>query len=172
MSTRILWVNLQLEALWDECYTDAEIQQALTNLPKDLSETYDSCLSRISRQHSRFAQKILPWVYAATKPFEISQLREALAINPVTGCLDQDNMPPAHEILKCCSNLIIQDSNGQIILAHYSVRQFLEHRTVNAQLFPNGLKLDAEELKLGMLCIAHLTSPNYALALQPYNVKK
>jgi ankyrin repeat protein len=165
-------VSLQLEALWDECYTDADIQNALANMPKDLSETYDRCLTRISRQHNRFAQKILPWVCVAIRPFKVSQLREALATDCVTGCLNQDNMPSVQELLKCCSNLIIRDCNDQVLLAHYSVRQFLEDRTLDARLFPTGLELSAAGLELGMLCVAHLTSPNYTLAVQLSNVRK
>jgi len=165
-------VSLQLEALWDECYTDAAIQNALADMPKDLNEIYDRCLTRISRQHNRFAQKILPWVCVAIRPFKVSQLREALAIDSATGCLNPDNMPSGQELLKCCSNLIIRDSNDQVLLAHYSVRQFLEDRKPDARLFPTGLELSAAGLELGKLCVAHLTSPNYTLALQPSNARR
>ena len=171
---RILWVSLQLETLWDECYTDAAIENALANMPKDLSETYDRCLTKISRQHNRFAQKILPWVCVAIRPFKVSQLREALAIDPVTGCLDLDqgHIPSAQELLKCCSNLIIQDCNDQVLLAHYSVRQFLEDRKPDARLFPTGLELSTAGLELGEICVTHLTSPYYTLALQPSNMRR
>jgi hypothetical protein len=165
-------VSLQLEALWDECYTDADIQNALANMPKDLREIYDRCLTRINRQDNRFAQKILPWVCVAIRPFTVSQLREALAINSVTGCIDQDNMPSVQELLKCCSNLITRDCNDQVLLAHYSVRQFLEDRTHDVRLFSTGLDLSAAGLELGKLCVAHLTSPEYTLALQPSNARK
>src|SRR2546423_2176871 len=156
--------------LWDECDLDPEIQKFLSRLPKDLNETYDRCLARINSPHDRFAQKILPWVCVAIKPFKVSQLREALAIDSATGCLDQGNMPPAQELLKCCSNLIVRDCNDQVLLAHYSVRQFLERRTPDVRLFPTGLDLSAAKLELGKLCVAHLTSSNYTLALQPSNV--
>ena len=166
-------MSLQLESLWDDCYSDADIQNALANMPKDLSEIYGRCLIRISRQHNRFlAQKILPWVCAAIRPFTISQLREALAIDSGTGNLIQDNMPPAQELLKCCSNLIIQDCNGQVLLTHYSVRQFLESRMPDPQLFPTGLQLSTRGLELGELCVAHLASPRYALALQSPNARE
>jgi ankyrin repeat protein len=165
-------VSLQLEALWDECSTDADIRKALANLPRDLSETYDRCLTRISRQHSRFAQKILRWLCGAIRPLKIDQLREALAIDADTGCLDRENMPSAQELLKCCSNLITRDHSGQVLLIHHSVRQFLEDRKADARLFPTGFELNAVELELGKLCVAHLTSPDYALSLQPSNASK
>ena len=161
-------MNLQLEVLWDDCYTDADIQSALANLPKDLNETYNRCLSRISGKQSRFAQKVLPWVCVAVNPFTASQLIEALSIDPVTGCINQDNMPSAKEVLKSCSNLIIRDGNDQILLTHYSVRQFLEHRTADAGLFPNGIKLDVAELELGSLCVTHLSSTDYGRQAQSY----
>ena len=165
-------MSLQLEDLWDECSTDADIQKALVNLPRDLSETYDRCLTRISRQHSNFAQKILRWVCTVIRPFKIDQLREALAVDADTGCLDRENMPSAQELLKCCSNLITRDHNGQVLFVHHSVRQFLEDRKADARLFPTGFELNAAELELGKLCVVHLTSPDYALSLQHSNANK
>jgi hypothetical protein len=37
----------------------------------------------------------------------------------------------------------------------------------DTRLFPTGLELSAARLEIGKLCVAHLTSPNYTLALQP-----
>ena len=162
-------MSLQLEALWDDCFTDADIRKALANLPKDLGETYARCLTKKGVQQSRFAPKILRWVCAAVEPFKIDQLREALAIDPKTGCLCRDELPSAQEVLKCCSNLITQNNNDQVLLAHHSVRQFLESQPADAQLLSNGFERNTAELELGQLCVTHLTSSDYSLALQPSN---
>jgi hypothetical protein len=58
-------------------------------------------------------------------------------------------------LLQCCSSLICLEKDGAdklIILAHYSVRQFLlaHHQTEN----------DTVELQLGELCITHLHRHN------------
>ena len=103
---------------------------------------------------------------------QVTQLREALAIDPVSGCINQGNMPLTQDLLKSCSSLIIEDSNDQIILTHYSVRQFLEDRRADARLFPTVIELNTAELDLGKLCVTHLTSSDYALAVQQSSDKK
>ncbi|KID84386.1 Ankyrin repeat-containing domain protein [Metarhizium guizhouense ARSEF 977] len=160
----ILWVHLQLEALWEECLTDADIFKALDDLPKDLSDTYDRCLTRINRRQSRLAPKILRWVCAARKPFTVNQLRQALAVDPGTGSIGEDELPPAKEVLTSCSSLITKDDIGQVLLAHHSVRRFLIDRRAHHQLFPRGFDLEKSETELGEICVSHLAS--YSLALQ------
>jgi hypothetical protein len=96
--------------LWEECYTDAEIQTAMDNLPKDLSETYNRCLARINQKHNRLAQKVLYWVCVAIKPFEAAQMQEALAMDPNSGLVDSRNMLPTKEIIKFCPHLVIRDT--------------------------------------------------------------
>jgi len=165
-------VKLQLEALWDVCSTDADIKEALANLPKDLNETYERCLARIAGQYKDIASKVLGWVCVAAKPFKINQLREALAINTENGCLIRENLLPEQLVLKCCSNLLIQNSDNQVLLAHYSVRQFLVNRQIDVQVFSSRFELSSAELELGQLCVRHLTSSDYTLALQPSNIRK
>lgn len=173
---RFLWVSLQIDCLWEECFTDAEIRKALNDLPKDLDETYNRCLRRISfhHQHGHFAPKILRWISAATKPFTINQLREALAIDLYSGRLNRDHMPTTQNVLQCCANLIILQNENLVVFAHHSVCQFLLNLSVDTQtqLFPNGFDLAAAKIELGRLCIAHLSSPDYSLALQLRDASK
>ncbi|KAK2590030.1 hypothetical protein QQS21_012296 [Conoideocrella luteorostrata] len=166
---RILWVNMQIEALWEECSTDNDIQDALKNLPKNLDETYARCLTRIDKRQNRFAPRILRWVSAAIKPFQADQLSEALAIDPSTGCLDRGEMPTRQEIVKCCSNLITSN-NGRVLLAHQSVSQFL--RKLDSGPLNASFQLDTAQLELGQLCVTHLMSSDYSLALQSCNIRK
>lgn len=157
-------MHLQLEALWEECSNDADIRKALDNLPKDLSETYDRCLTRINRRQSLLAPNILRWICAARKPFTINQLTQALAIDPNTGRIDQENLSSEKEVLASCSNLITKDAADQVLLAHHSVRQFLIAQKPGNRLFPTGFDLRHSETELGELCVSHLAS--YTLALQ------
>ncbi|KAL3443481.1 hypothetical protein BJX65DRAFT_198016 [Aspergillus insuetus] len=84
-----LWVSLQLDMMWEECYTDSDIKKCLENLPKDLSETYRRCISRINQRHSGLAYKMLFWVCVATKPFTIPQMQEHLPWTRKPGCLNK-----------------------------------------------------------------------------------
>ncbi|KAJ5716985.1 hypothetical protein N7488_002631 [Penicillium malachiteum] len=57
-SGMFLWVYLQLEILWDTCYTDAEIRSAISALPEGLEDTYGRCVERINFEDNR-ALKVL-----------------------------------------------------------------------------------------------------------------
>jgi hypothetical protein len=160
-------VALQLDTLWDECSTDAEIQDALMDLPKDLDETYSRCLTKIKAKRNDFSLKILRWVCVAIKPFTVDQLREALAINEETGRIERERMPTRRDALKCCYNLIMRDDQDRILLAHHSVRQFLSSTRADIELVSTtSSECCSTELELGELCVAHLTSSEYSLALQ------
>ncbi|KAK2589788.1 hypothetical protein QQS21_012532 [Conoideocrella luteorostrata] len=164
----ILWVSMQIDTLWDECSSDDDIRSALDDLPKSLDETYARCLARIDKRQNQFAPNILRWVSAAIQPFQIDQLRQALAINPKTGCLDRNRMLTRQEIVRCCSNLVTLN-HGQILLAHHSVRQFLETRLSAGQFLGAPFELDTAQLQLGELCVFHLTSADYGLTLQSHD---
>lgn len=145
--------------LWDECYNTADIRTAIENLPKDLDETYNRCLSRIGRRQSPIAQKVLSWLMAAVKPFKTHQLLEALAIDPSTGNLERDKIPQIQDVLRFCANLVIRDESGQILLAHHSARKFLEKCDNHGTLTLASLN------DLGNLCVMHLTSSAYTRAV-------
>ena len=153
-------MSLQIENIWEECYTDGDIKMALATLPKDLDETYFRCLRRINAHHRRFAPRVLRWVCVAAIPFTIDQLREALAIDPQTGLIHQDQIPPAQEVIRCCANLVVRDKASRVFLAHHSVRQFLQGQS-DESFDPLSARLE-----LGQLCIAHVCSSTYGLALQ------
>ncbi|PLB54061.1 hypothetical protein P170DRAFT_7759 [Aspergillus steynii IBT 23096] len=161
----MLWVSLQLDMLWDECYTDADIRKTLNNLPKDLSTTYDRCLSKISGKSQMFARQVLPWVSIATSPFTGRQLQEAVAMDPQTGDIVLDNFVPVKELVKSCSHLITWDVNDKIHLTHYSVLQFLENKGGEHYSWFGEIVLGDERAALGALCMRHLLSPAYSRAL-------
>ncbi|KAH8432790.1 uncharacterized protein LDX57_010417 [Aspergillus melleus] len=163
----ILWVNLQLEMLWDDCYTDSEIRKSLDSLPKDLSTTYDRCLAKIMGKGMVFARKVLPWVAVAPEPFTGSQLQEAVALNPRTGLLDLDGFVPVKELVKSCSHLITWDMNDEIRLTHYSVSQFLESKGGENNSWFADIALNNERAALGDLCMKHLLSPIYSRPVIP-----
>jgi ankyrin repeat protein len=144
--------------LWEECYTDAEIQTAMDNLPKDLSETYNRCLARITQKHNRLAQKVLYWVCVAIKPFEAAQMQEALTVDPNSGPVDSKNMLPIKEIIKFCPHLVIRDTNDRIHLTHASVSQFLEERSAQVSRLWGDYTLNDARAELGDLCMTHLLS--------------
>ena len=163
---RILWVSLQIESIWEDCFCDFEIRKALADLPNGLDETYDRCMEKITTRSSEFASTILRWICAAVTPFTVQQLREAWAIHENNGRLSLDLMPSKQDVLRNCSNLITRNSDDHVLLAHHSVLQFLLARPNGCRLFQSSFSLMSAKLELGELCIAHLTSEDYGLAMQ------
>jgi ankyrin repeat protein len=157
-------VFLQVEALWDDCRTDADIRAALANLPKDLRETYRRCLGRIDLQ-DRYALKVLKWVSYATRPLRIDELREAVAFNLSDRSWTSDNIPHPSSLLSCCANLVVLDAIDNCVrLAHPSVRQYLEENCGDDALaFPNSTQ---GELDCGEFCVTYLSFSNFSLQIE------
>ena len=164
-----MWVSLQIESIWEDCFCDFEIRAALADLPKDLSETYRRCVKRINTRHNKFALHILRWICAAITPFTVEQLCEAWAIYVNHGRLNRLLMPSKQDILRSCSILITLDSQDHVLLAPHSVLQFLVTRPEDHRIFRDSFSVESAKLELGELCVAHLTSEDYNLAVQHFN---
>ncbi|KAG9569139.1 ankyrin, partial [Aureobasidium melanogenum] len=152
-----LWARLQIDVLWDTCTTDAQINLALSNLPKDLDETYERCLQRVQEKGQQYSLRVLRYVYEAKSPLTIDALSEALATDPEIGKLDHKQKPAHTAILRSGANLIVYDEVERLITpAHHSVRRFLD--SSKAEVL-KSLKLSIwfdAELNLGEMCIVHL----------------
>ncbi|KAH0040806.1 phospholipase, patatin family protein, partial [Aureobasidium melanogenum] len=154
---RFLWARLQIDVLWQTCSTDAEIHAALTNLPKDLDETYERCLDRVQVFQQKYSLRVLRYVYAAKTPLTIDALGEALAIDLESGQLQKDHIPVHNTILRSGANLIIFDELDRLVTpTHDSVRKFSDSSNTQTLRDLNELILDDAILNLGEMCIAHL----------------
>lgn len=160
---RFLWVFLQIEIIWDTCFTDKEIRSALRSLPKDLEETYQRCMRRIKLDDARTV-KALIWVSHANRPLHIEELREAVAFGLHDTKWDGEQLPRIDFILGSCANLITMDlTDYSIHFAHSSMKQFLEN-------FPGYLRgysphPTGENLHCGEFCVAYLSFSDFALQL-------
>lgn len=143
--------------LWTTCNTDAEIRCALSNLPKDLAETYERCLQRVRANESEYSLRVLRYVYGARSPLTIFALGEALATDSETGKMSPEDVPNKDLIMDCGANLVILSQTDNFVLpAHHSVRQlfdFSESRVLRQLSL--SIWNDAE-LDLGEMSITHL----------------
>jgi hypothetical protein len=161
-------VYLQLELIWDECFTDNEIRSALEQLPKGLEETYQRCVERIDFQDNR-PLKALKWISYATRPLHVEELLEAVAFDLQDTARDRGKIPNRDFVTACCANLAVLDSNDYCVyFAHPSVKQYLEeylpHRTPG---YPNSSS--QRELECGEFCVAYLSFSNFGLELGKYD---
>lgn len=152
-----MWAWLQINVLWDECTTDAQIENALLKLPKDLDETYERCLQRVEQKQQQYSLRVLRYVYEAKSPLTIDALGEALATNPDTGELNYGYIPAHTAILRSGANLVIFDEvERSVIPAHHSVRKFLDSSRASILEELELPVLDDAALHLGEMCIVHL----------------
>lgn len=158
-SSRILWVTLQIDAIWN-CATDQGIRQALADLPKDLNETYYRCASRIRKP---LGLRMLSCICATLIPFQIAELQEFLAIDPTTGRIVRENMPKERSMIESCAGLATCTEDNLVLPTHHSVILFLEKNEIPLELHEGKFDIEKSRLALGQLCVRHLTGPDYTL---------
>jgi len=150
---------------WNRCIRRKKFQ-AIQQLPDDLKKTYQRSFSKLTQhdQKRSLAVKTLQFIYGAQQPLTISQLQEALMIDPQTGEL-KGNRVHRDEILSCSVSFIYLERNDSdsendlVLLAHHSVRQFLMSIIISK----------APDSELGELCIAHLFYHMPRVQLTKYN---
>lgn len=130
----------------------------LRSLPKNLEETYQWCMKRLSVDQQKYGQIILRWVCAATTPFHVEHLREALATNLETGRLNIMAKYSEAFIMSCSGNLYYIDEDGFVLPAHHSVTQWVFPITIRTSPRSSMLTWDRTQvgMKLGELLVSHL----------------
>ena len=120
-------MRLQIEALWDDCFTDNAIRYALENLPKDLDSTYHRCLERVKRNgDTDHVLKVFQWVGCASRSLHIAELQEALAFTMTDRRWESGRIQTAKSLVGRCANLVVLDAADQHVrFAHPSVLQYL-----------------------------------------------
>src|ERR1700733_3582501 len=128
-----LWVALQIESLCAEKTYEA-IRQTLSDLPKDLPETFSRILRRSEKLGKPYQRRILELVTAAYRPLTTEEIREALSVVPGDTTWNPARLlNDVYSTLACCGSLITVDEEELTIrLVHHSVRQFLLSRFKNS----------------------------------------
>ncbi|KAJ7922682.1 ankyrin repeat-containing domain protein [Mycena leptocephala] len=139
-----------------------DVYEALANIPGDLNSTYDGVIERINEQSSdekALAWRVLSWVTNVKRPLQPSELREALAVEPETKELDQDNIFDMETILSACAGLVIvSEEDDKIRLVHFTTQDYLQQKQAQ-----NFLRASTE---ITMTCITYLSYPFFEEFLQ------
>ncbi|KAJ7303829.1 ankyrin repeat-containing domain protein [Mycena albidolilacea] len=134
-----LLAKLHIEAL-SIAANVKEVHQALQELPKDLDHTYENTMNRIDAQPSgdrKIAQSALTWVVNAQRPLTILELCVALAIEPGSKELDNDNMTDIGIILSVCAGLVIMEKHSSLVrLVHFTAQNYLDR--IQTEKFPDA----------------------------------
>lgn len=154
------------------------MRKALTSLPKELDETYDSAMERIRSQDTesvRVAERALAWITNARRPFYVEELQHALAIQPDEVCTTHDSwvflcpypeeamLTPNHaqtsfdeeaiyaedDLVSLCAGLVTIDRESHVIrMVHYTAQDYFER--VRNEMFPTI------QVEIAKACINYL----------------
>ncbi|KAJ7453548.1 hypothetical protein B0H11DRAFT_1820424, partial [Mycena galericulata] len=120
--------------------TAKAVRETLNGMQSNLNTTYDDIMERIDRQSEEdriLARRTLSWVSNAKRPLHVSELIEALAIEPSIPDLDPDNMLDIDIVLSVCAGLVIVDEeNGSVRLIHYTTQVYLDG--IQGKEFPDA----------------------------------
>ncbi|KAJ7270999.1 ankyrin repeat-containing domain protein [Mycena rebaudengoi] len=116
------------------------VRDALQNLPADLDHTYDEAMDRIEAQNKddrEIARRALIWVANAKRPLTVSELQEALAVDPDSKALDVDGLLDIEIIISVCVGLVTIDASQSrsfgldpqhslVRLVHLTIQDYLD----------------------------------------------
>jgi ankyrin repeat protein len=147
-------VACQLAEL-SKCLKASSLRNALQELPKTLDETYDRILTRIPDEYWKEAHSILQWIAYSACPMSLSEVAEAIVIDPQSQRFNPDErLFDIRYVLEICSSLLTLsqekvrryeryvtrsgkedlkyarrvlegDEDRELRLAHYSVKEYL-----------------------------------------------
>ena len=106
--------------------TAVQVREVLNDLPSNLNETYERILLKMNEdeQEGKLARRALDWLVVGLVPLQLSQIMEALSIDPNQRVLDRDS-GPLHglALLDVLGSLVTYDEVTDIvILSHFSVK--------------------------------------------------
>ncbi|KAH9898943.1 ankyrin repeat-containing domain protein [Xylariomycetidae sp. FL2044] len=142
------------------------VKDALNNLvsgPAAYDSAYEDAMKRIMDQDedSRdMAESMLALIVCGCEPPSLKELRYALAVEPDTSDLDEENIPDIDDMISVCAGLVTVDTDKRNIgLIHYTTQEYFQntHQRWFPDVHPKSLKIATTYLsykkfqKLGML---------------------
>jgi ankyrin repeat protein len=106
------------------------MRKALDELPTDLYAAYDSALERIRANGPEVEEVVLKGLSLlmfASRALSVSEMQEALSVEPWSTARDPDNVLEFELLLEYFSGLVVLEGDG-VQFVHYTVREFLSKR--------------------------------------------
>ncbi|KAF5637893.1 heterokaryon incompatibility protein het-E-1 [Fusarium sp. NRRL 52700] len=129
-----LWVALQLDSICSEM-SDSAIREAIRNLPRDLTQTYERNLLKSSSSDSKgYHITIFKLIVGAREPLTKEQLREAASVKTgQTIWSPQQHISNIQAVLRFCGCLVMVDEEDDTVrFIHHSARSFCLNSPRNA----------------------------------------
>ncbi|KAI9163640.1 Serine/threonine-protein phosphatase 6 regulatory ankyrin repeat subunit A [Paramyrothecium foliicola] len=163
-----LWVYLIFDVLNNMTgITEQDLQAKVRQLPQTVNEAYERILGR--SRDARKARRLLEMIIAAERPLELSEMVEALAIEPDHRSFEDLELEPLDRfrtsVREICG-LFVSIIHGKLYLLHQTAREFLLSKapTRNAELkrstqemtWHHSLTLANAHLTAAEVCIRYL----------------
>ncbi|KAF5987246.1 heterokaryon incompatibility protein het-E-1 [Fusarium coicis] len=129
-----LWVALQLDSICSEV-SDSAIREAIRDLPRDLTQTYERNLLKSSSSDSKgYHIRIFKLLVGAREPLTREQLREAASVKTGhTIWSPQQHISNIQAALRFCGCLVMVDEEDDTVrFIHHSARSFCLNSPRNA----------------------------------------
>lgn len=166
-------MQCQIDVL-ESCLDLRSIEAALDSLPDTLDETYNRILHAIPLRHFKDTIRVLQLLVYSKRPITIAEAVDAIAVDTKSAPYFESKyrMPNPHDVLHCCSSLVIIRSRGsldrsELRLAHASVKEFLISDRAD-KLIAQDLQEDIARRSLADMCLSYLL--HFKHQLQPITV--
>jgi len=136
------------------CITPAMVRKELKTMPETLDQMYDRILQAIPRLHQQYVQSAMHWLAFSARPLLLSELAEAVTIDPKLGGFDPNDMRLMDEslVLDLCGTLTTVSK--------------IEYTSVSTNWFSEKIKLEHGHAPRCDLAEA------YTVSLSHYSVKE
>ncbi|KAJ7270974.1 ankyrin repeat-containing domain protein [Mycena rebaudengoi] len=164
-----LLAKLHVDALATKPSVKA-VREALQNLPEGLEHTYNEAMDRIDAQNKddrEIARRTLVWVANTKRPLTVSELQEALAIDPDSKALNVDGLLDIEIILSVCVGLVIIDASQSLSfvrLVHLTIQDYLDR--VQPIRFPEA------QTEITRACLTYISYNNIPKSLYDYRERQ
>jgi ankyrin repeat protein len=153
IDTRFLLAVLQC-ALLGRLARRSEVKRAIRSLPSEIHGVYQQSMDRIeqdSPERRSLALAVLSWISHAKRPLSRPELLHALAIDPDSLWLNDDNVPSRELVVDVCAGLVVVDpGSGASRFAHHSVHEFFQQKAACQRWFPRAGR------NIATACLAYL----------------
>ena len=158
-----LWLHLQMTELCSR-RSDRSMLEALRDLPRNLPETFDRILQKISDysgENASLCKSAFSIIFAAMAPLTLEALREALSVEPRNIDWDPSTLiNDIQSLIDCTGGLLIVDEEARTVhFVHHSFRHYLtqERFTLSSTLIPYYIHTPgASSLLLDRICLTYL----------------
>ncbi|KAJ5597420.1 hypothetical protein N7537_007504 [Penicillium hordei] len=151
-----LIAKLQMEALAQKSNRKA-IRLAASTLPSTISDNYREAIERILSQDAedaKLAREILSWVVCAVRPLTVSELQQALAVEPGKTSLDEEAVIDQDILISVCAGLLeLEEEKGTVRLVHKTAQEYIDR--MREEYFP-----DAQQ-KIQKTCLEYLSMEEF-----------